>query len=72
MELHTGDPCPCCGKPIKFTDPDALRLLGMMAELLGLEAAGECVNEECGYHNDRACPAASACGGYVDKECGHV
>lgn len=34
--LKTGDPCPCCGKPIRFTDPDALRLLAMMADILGL------------------------------------
>lgn len=32
MELHTGDPCPCCGKPIKTTDPEALRLLNFLAE----------------------------------------
>lgn len=25
--LHTGDPCPCCGQPIKTRDPDLLRLL---------------------------------------------
>lgn len=36
MELHTGDPCPCCGKPIKQTDPEVLRLLGLLAEMMGL------------------------------------
>ena len=25
--LKTGDPCPCCGQPIKARDPDLLRLL---------------------------------------------
>lgn len=35
MELHTGDLCPCCGKPIRQTDPEALRLLGMLAEVMG-------------------------------------
>ena len=25
--LKTGDPCPCCGQPIKTTDPDMLALL---------------------------------------------
>lgn len=25
--LQTGDPCPCCGQPIKTTDPVLLRLL---------------------------------------------
>ena len=35
-ELKTGDPCPCCGRPIRYTDPDALRMLAMLADLLGL------------------------------------
>ena len=35
-KLKTGDPCPCCGQPIQLTDPDALRLLAMTADLLGL------------------------------------
>lgn len=26
-DLKTGDPCPCCGQPIKSKDPDVLRLL---------------------------------------------
>lgn len=34
--LKTGDPCPCCGKPIPLTDPDALRLLAMLADVLEL------------------------------------
>lgn len=34
--LHTGDPCPCCGRPIALTDPEALRLLAMLADLMGL------------------------------------
>lgn len=34
--LKTDDPCPCCGLPIKLTDPDALRLLTDFATLLGL------------------------------------
>lgn len=25
--LKTGDPCPCCGMPIKSTNPEMLRLL---------------------------------------------
>lgn len=32
IELKRGDPCPCCGQPIKTDDPDALRLLGWIAE----------------------------------------
>lgn len=34
--LKTGDPCPCCGQPIPLTDPSALRLLTLTADLLGL------------------------------------
>lgn len=34
--LKIGDPCPCCDKPILLTDPDALRLLAMLADVLGL------------------------------------
>lgn len=34
--LQTGDPCPCCGRPITLTNPDALRLLAMLADLMGL------------------------------------
>lgn len=26
--MKTGEPCPCCGQPIKTTDPDLLYLLG--------------------------------------------
>ena len=29
--LKTGDPCPCCGQPIKTKDADVLRLLGWIA-----------------------------------------
>lgn len=25
--LQPGDPCPCCGQPIKTTDPDILAVL---------------------------------------------
>lgn len=34
--LKTGDPCPCCGRPIQYTDPDKLRMLAMIADLLQL------------------------------------
>ena len=26
--MKTGEPCPCCGQPIKTKDPDLLYLLG--------------------------------------------
>jgi len=39
--LKTGDPCPCCGRPIKLTDPEALRMLAMIADMLGFPEAGK-------------------------------
>lgn len=30
--LQTGDPCPCCGMPIRSTDPAVLRMLTLIAE----------------------------------------
>lgn len=29
--LKTGDPCPCCGQPIKTKDRDTLRLLSWIS-----------------------------------------
>lgn len=29
--LRTGDPCPCCGQPIRTTDPQLLELLTRIA-----------------------------------------
>ncbi len=29
--LKPGDPCPCCGNPIKTTDPDDLYVLSVLA-----------------------------------------
>ena len=31
-QLKTGDPCPCCGQPIKTRDPELLALLTQIAE----------------------------------------
>ena len=33
--LKPGDPCPCCGQPIKTRDPDKLLLLSQLAEITG-------------------------------------
>lgn len=30
--LRTGDPCPCCGQPIKTSDPVLLRLLTLIRD----------------------------------------
>lgn len=32
--LKPGDPCPCCGMPIKTDDPDRLLALNWLAEEL--------------------------------------
>lgn len=32
--LKTGDPCPCCGKPILTEDPDKLLALSLINKLL--------------------------------------
>lgn len=32
--LKPGDICPCCGNPIKTTDPDALYVLSIIANWL--------------------------------------
>ena len=31
-QLKPGDPCPCCGRPIKSRDPELLALLTRIAE----------------------------------------
>lgn len=37
--LKTGDPCPCCGEPIKTKDPDALLLLSLIRDNIKYRAA---------------------------------
>ena len=32
----TGDPCPCCGQPIKWTDKDELLNFSLLCHLCGL------------------------------------
>lgn len=32
-KLKTGDPCPCCGQPIKSKDPEVLYLLSWIGQL---------------------------------------
>lgn len=39
--LRTGDPCPCCGQPIKTTDPALLRLLTLMREVMPQQCSTE-------------------------------
>ena len=40
-EYKRGDICPLCGEPIITDDPEALQLLGMIAEELGLDEESE-------------------------------
>lgn len=56
--LKTGDPCPCCGRPIRYTDPDALRMLAMLADLLGLPE-----EKEEDYADDQSSPRPMRRGG---------
>lgn len=39
--LKTGDSCPFCGQPIRQTDPDTLRLLAAIADIIGLPERNE-------------------------------
>ena len=39
--LKPGDPCPCCGQPIKTDDPDRLLALNWLAYAMGKGAAHE-------------------------------
>lgn len=39
--LKTGDPCPCCGQPIKSKNPEVLYLLGWIADMGRIPAAEE-------------------------------
>lgn len=49
-DLKTGDPCPCCGQPIKWRKPRILQLLTYAAEgeltRAGLEELLELTEEE--------------------------
>lgn len=35
--LKPGDPCPCCGMPIKTEDPDKLLVLNWLAWVMGMQ-----------------------------------
>lgn len=41
----TGDPCPCCGQPIRYTDPELLRLFNILVHVMGL-APGDATEED--------------------------
>lgn len=36
--LKPGDPCPCCGRPIKTSDPEKLMLLSWISQLMALNS----------------------------------
>lgn len=47
MKIYkTGEPCPCCGQPIRLTDRSALRLFSIVVDMLGLEGAAEAAASE--------------------------
>lgn len=57
--LKTGDPCPCCGMPIKTDDPDRLLALNWLAYVMGKGAAHEKI--DVGQHErirNRRCRAS--------------
>ena len=33
----TGDPCPCCGQPIKARDPEELLEFSMLVDFMGIK-----------------------------------
>lgn len=38
MKIYkTGEPCPCCGRPIQMESPEALRLFSIVVDMLGLQ-----------------------------------
>lgn len=39
--LQTGDPCPCCGRPIKSEDPEVLALLTLIRDSMADSAREE-------------------------------
>lgn len=39
--LKTGDPCPCCGQPIKSKDEEVLYLLSWIAQMNHLPCSDE-------------------------------
>ena len=41
-QLQRGDPCPCCGRPIKTNNPEVLRLLTWIAHQTQFPVAEEC------------------------------
>lgn len=41
--LKTGDPCPCCGKPIQSRDNDVLMMLSWVADKRRLPTPEEAV-----------------------------
>ncbi|MGM9660758.1 MAG: hypothetical protein ACI3WQ_09175, partial [Faecousia sp.] len=51
--LKTGDPCPCCGQPIKTKDPEILRLLTCIRDSYPLSSAYEELRKEKRRENRR-------------------
>lgn len=38
---RTGDLCPCCGQPIRHTDPEQLRLFSILVHVMSLGPSDE-------------------------------
>lgn len=51
--LKPGDPCPCCGQPIKTTDPEILALLTYIKDVgINQRAVSGFLNPGAGGGND--------------------
>ena len=58
-KLRPGDPCPCCGMPIKTEDPSILLLLSAMADIMGKPVPLRC--GECPVAMDLGVPGGVLC-----------
>ena len=54
--LKPGDPCPCCGKPIKTRDPERLELINLYARAVAQHKAKEGTHDEAATARHHAGP----------------
>lgn len=51
--LHPGDPCPCCGQPIKTREPERLWLLSWISQYRRLPTTRDEINYVIGEMEKR-------------------
>lgn len=54
--LKPGDPCPCCGKPIKTRDPERLELINLYAQAVARYRTKEGAHDEAASARHHASP----------------